>query len=77
MGKLADLRSSMNNFEDACSKTIVNRSVAGNLLEVQTMQNKFNKLQEKLHKTNVAKCQAAQAAQHWQKACLAARAHNN
>ena len=58
--------------EDACS-----HSAAGNLLEVQTLQNKFNKLQEKLHETNVAKRQATQAAQHWQKACLAARAHNN
>ena len=59
MGKIADPCNSMNKFEDACS-----HSAAGNLLEVQTLQNKFKKLQEKLHKTNVAKCQAAQAAQH-------------
>ena len=77
MGNFADPRSSMNNFEDACGKMIVSNSAAGNLPEVQTLQNKFNKLQETLHKTNVAKCQATQAAKHWQKACLAARAHNN
>ena len=77
MGKVADPCNSMGEFEDACSRIIVNHSAAGNLLEVQTLQNKFNKLQEKLYKTNVAKCQATQAAQHWQNACLAARAHNN
>ena len=67
----------MGKFEDASSRMIVNRSAAGNSLEVQTTQNKLNKLQKKLYKTNVAKCQTTQAAQHWQKACLAARAHNN
>ena len=72
MGKFADPCNSMNHFEDACS-----HAAAGNLLQVQTPQNKLKKLQEKLHKTNTAKCQATQAAQHWQKACLAARAHNN
>ena len=63
---------SMHKFEDAGS-----HAAAGKLLEVQTLQNKFKKLQEKLHKTNGDKCQATQSAQHRQKACLAARARNN
>ena len=77
MGEHADPCNSMGKFEDARSIMIINRYAAGNLLEVQTMQNKFNKLQEKLYKTNVAKCKATQAAQKWHKTCLAARAHNN
>ena len=67
----------MGKFEDASSIIIASHSAAGILLEVQILQNKFNKLQDKLNKRNVAKRQATQAAQQWQKACLAARAHNN
>ena len=77
METIADPCNSMGKFEDACSKIRIHHSAAGDLLEVQTLQNKFNELQEKLYKTKLAKCQATQAAQHWQKACPAARAHND
>ena len=77
MGKCADPCNSMGKCEDACSRNIVTHSAASSLLEVQTQHDKFNKLQDKLKKSNVATRQETQAAQHWQNACLAARARNN
>ena len=64
-------------FEDACSRMVVSHCAAGmNMLEgeetqVRTLQDKFNKFQEKLNKVNASKLQATAAAHHRQKTCLA------
>ena len=46
-------------------------------LGVNTLKYKISTFQDKFNKSNVAKRQAIQAAQHWQKARLVARAHSN
>ena len=48
-----------------------------NMLEIKTLQNDFNKLQDKFNKVNASKRQATAAAHHRQKACLAERTKNN
>ena len=49
----------MGHFEDACSKVIVSRCAAVmNMLEIKTLQDKFNKLQDKFNESEAAKRQA-------------------
>ena len=58
----------MGHFEDACNRMIVSHCAATmNMLETKTVQDKFNELQAIFKKSNAAKRQATQAAQHQQK----------
>ena len=77
-GKFEDPCNRVEKFEDACSRMIASNSIATmHMLETKAPQDQFKKLQDQFNKSNVAKRKATQAAQHWQKACLAARAQNN